>query len=314
MHRTLGGLVLSFGLAARLGAQDLPPEMQRFAEDFVTERPIPAELTTRLRSWITRTDPVRIVGPIYFVGTSGLAAYLITTREGHVLIDGAMPSSAMDIDASIRKAGFRPEDVRWQLITHAHIDHAGTAAHFQKLGARVAVMDRDFETLKTGGKADFRYGDVPSFYFPAVTADRTLKDGDVVALGKVRMTARLGAGHTKGATTWTTTVEDGGKSYSVVFPCCMGINSGYRLLIRPSYPGIADDYRRTIAMLEALKPDVWLPAHTDMFEFESKRTRAATEGAAAWVDPEGYRLWLARGKENLEKLLTMENAAKRKPS
>ena len=86
---------------------------------------------------------------------------------------------------------------------------------------------------------------MPGFYFPAVTADRRIKDGEAVSLGNVRMTARLGAGHTKGATTWITKVDDGGKSYDVVFPCCMSVNPGYRLVVDPSYPGIADDYART---------------------------------------------------------------------
>ena len=260
-----------------------------------------------LQLWIEPAEPVKIVGPIHYVGTKGLAAYLITTPKGHILLDGGMPMSARDFEASIRKLGFKPEEIRLLLITHAHIDHAGTIAHFKTLSnAEVVVMDREFELLATGGKTDFRYGDQPAFRFPAVTADRKIKDGEAVSLGNVKMIARLGAGHTKGATTWVTKVEDGGKSYEVVFPCCTSINTGYRLVADPSYPGIADDYARTAAMLESLKPDIWLPAHTEAFGFEGKRARAAKEGVAAWVDPDGYAAWLARQKTAFEQALAKE--------
>jgi metallo-beta-lactamase class B len=172
-------------------------------------------------------------------------------------------------------------------------------------------MDRDYIALASGGRTDFRYGSRPAFYFPPVKAERELTDGDTVSLGKVSMTARLGAGHTRGATTWTTTVEDGGRKYTVVFPCCTGINPGYRLTVDPSYAGIADDYRRTFTMLESLKPDIWLPAHTEGFDFDSKRARAAAEGAAAWVDPDGYRQWVAKGKETFEAAVAAEQKGAR---
>ena len=309
--RTAAGVLLVLGLGATFHAQNaaepLSPELTALAEGFTSERPIPAALVSALKSWVEPVEPVKVVGPIYYVGTAGLAAYLITTPKGHILLDGGLPVSAKDFEASIRKAGFKPEDIKLLLITHAHIDHAGLVAHFQKLSnAEVVVMDRDFELLKSGGKTDFRYGDVPAFHFPPVTADRQIKDGDSVSIGNVKMTARLGAGHTKGATTWITKVEDGGRSYDVVFPCCMSINPGYQLIVDPSYPGIADDYARTLAMLESLKPDVWLPSHAEFFGLETRRARAAKEGVAAFVDPEGYGAWIAKQKVNFEQVVAKE--------
>src|SRR5262252_3541126 len=191
--RTAYVIALQFGMAAALTAQQQQPLLQLGYE----------------KGWTESTPPQHIVGPVYYVGTRGLAAYLITTPAGHILLNGGMPGSAADFDAAIRKAGFRPEDIRLLLITHAHIDHAGTVAYFKKLsGAEVAVMDRDFEQLKSGGRTDPVYGTRPP-YFPAVTAERVLKDGDRVSLGNITMTARLGAGHTQGATTWITRVEEG---------------------------------------------------------------------------------------------------------
>jgi len=304
--------LLLLGAVPALAAQDLPPELARLAEALTPQRPIPGELTAALQTWVEPTEPVRIAGPIHYVGTKGLAAYLITTPKGHILLDGALPGSAKDVEASIRKLGFQPEDIRWVLITHAHADHAGTTAYFKKLAkAKGAVMERDEVALASGGRTDFQYGNRPAFYFPGVKAERELKDGDTVKLGNVTMTARLGAGHTRGATTWITTVEDGGRSYGVVFPCCTSINPGYQLTVDPSYPGIADDFRRTIAMLESLTPDIWLPAHADVFGFEEKRARAAKEGIDAWVDPDGYRRWVAKGKESFEAVVAAEQAKSR---
>jgi metallo-beta-lactamase class B len=309
------GVGLAFGAGAVLLAQEtkgdapppLPPDLAGFAEGLTTERPIPPALVASLQSWVEQTEPVKIVGPIYFVGTKGLGAYLITTAQGHILLDGGMPQSARAFEASIREAGFRPEDIKILLITHAHIDHAGVVAHFKRLSnAEVAVMDREAELLASGGRTDFRYGDLTAFHFPGTTTDRQVKDGESVTLGNVKMTARLSAGHTKGTTTWITEVEDERKSYKVVFPGSVSINAGYRLVVDPSYPGIADDYARTLSMLESLKPDIWLPAHPEVLGFEARRARALKEGVAAWVDPEGYASWVAKSKAAYEQLLAKE--------
>ena len=157
LPRTAAGVLLTLGLVATFRAQNaaepLPPELTALAEGFTSERPVPPTLDEAMRTWIEPAEPLKIVGPIYYVGTKGLAAYLITTPKGHILLDGGMPGSAKDFEASIRKAGFKPEDIKLLLITHAHIDHAGVVAHFQKRSnAQVVVMDREFELLNSGGK------------------------------------------------------------------------------------------------------------------------------------------------------------------
>jgi metallo-beta-lactamase class B len=133
-----------------------------------------------------------------------------------------------------------------------------------------------------------------------------LKDGDKISLGNITMTAHLGAGHTQGATTWTTTVQDGGRSYNIVFPCCTTFAGNYHLVVNPTYPGIADDFRNTFSMLESLHPDIWLAAHTQFFGFEQKRARAVHEGVSAWVDPDGYRAFIAKEKAGFESRLATE--------
>lgn len=257
--------------------------------------------------WYEAVEPLRVAGPIWYVGTKDLGAYLITTPAGHILIDGAMPGSGPTLEASIRKAGFRPEEIRQLLFTHAHADHVGTLAHFRKLtGAPVAAMAPDDALLRSGGKADYLYAKVKEARFPKVRVDRVLKDGDTVTLGDVTLTARHTPGHTRGGTTWVMPVDAGGTSYQVVFPCSTSINPGTRFVNDPSYPGIADDYRRSLDILIRLNPDIWLPAHASFFDLEGKRALVATEGVQAFVDPSGYRDRIAKQRENLDAAIAQE--------
>jgi metallo-beta-lactamase class B len=299
-------VAIGLAVAASAAEKTLPRELEAIGNSFTAIRPLPPPLVETLNGWVEPAEPVKIAGPIYFVGTRGLGAYLITTPVGHILLDGGMPSSARDIEASIRKLGFKPEDIRILLITHAHVDHVGSTAYFKRMSdAQVAVMARDVDNLRSGGKTDPAYATMPAFYFPPVKADRVLKDGDTVTLGNVTLTARLTAGHTAGCTTWITSVVDGGTHYSVVFPGSSHLNPGMQLVVNPSYQGIADDFRKTFVVLASVKPDIWLAAHTESFNFDEKRGRAS-EGAAAWVDPEGYRTYVAKEQAEFEAQLRNE--------
>jgi metallo-beta-lactamase class B len=287
---------------AFLGAAQRPPSP---ASEHASATEPPADN----KDWFEPTEPQRIVGPIHYVGTLGLGAYLIATPAGHILLDGATPKSAPLIEASIRKLGFKPEEIRILLITHAHFDHAGTLAAFKKLsGAQVAVMAPDDRLLASGGTTDYLFASDEKFHFPPVEADRVLKDGDTVTLGGVTMTARLTPGHTRGCTTWITTVEDGGRPYRVVFPGSTSVNPGTRFDHDPSYPGIADDYKRALDLLDSLNPDVFLTAHAPACEFAKKRERAAAEGTQAFVDPDGYRRGIAAAREKIETLVANESS------
>ena len=257
--------------------------------------------------WYEPTDPFHIAGPIYYVGTRGLSVFLIRTSDGDILLGGAMPGSAPLIEASIRKLGFKPENVRILLLNHAHIDHAGTLADFKKLtGAKLEVMRPDVELLKSGGTTDYLFANNEKFHFPPVTADKALNDGDKVSLGGVTLTALATPGHTRGCTTWVTTANDGGRSYVVVFADCTGINPGTHLVKNPSYPGIADDYRHTFNVLESLHPDIFLSYHAESFDMAGKQARASKEGVSAWVDPQGYRSYVARSKARFEEEIARE--------
>ena len=175
------------------------------------QQPSAPAVPSNFNAWSEPAEPIKIVGPVHFVGTADLGIYLITTPLGHILIDGAMPPSAALVEASIRKLGLKPEEIRILLITQGHADHVGTLAHFKKLtSAQVAVMAPDDELLASGGKTDYLFSGRPELHFDPVRVDRVLKDGDVVELGGVKLTGRITPGHTRGTTTWITAVEDGG--------------------------------------------------------------------------------------------------------
>jgi metallo-beta-lactamase class B len=257
--------------------------------------------------WRTPTPPMTIVGPIHYVGTYGLAVYLITTPAGHILIDGGTPVSGPDIVRSIEALGFKSADVKILLNTQAHFDHVGTLAHLKQVtGGRVIVMKGDEGVLASGGKTDYVFGSRPEYHFPAVAADEVIGDGHVVTLGGVSLTARHTPGHTPGTTTWTMTVQDGGRSYRVAFAGSTFVNPGTRLVKNPSYPGIEADYRRSFALLETLPVDMYLAAHAQAFDFHAKRERAKTEGPRAFVDSVALRTAVVASKAAFEKLVAAE--------
>jgi metallo-beta-lactamase class B len=296
--------VCGLATSARSQAQPQRPTEEQLANDnrlFIT-------LATKALKWEEPEEPVSIVGPIHFVGTKGLGAFLFTTAEGHVLMNTGMPSSGPMILDSVRKLGFKPDDIKLMINGHAHMDHAGAFAWLkQQTGARLAVMREDVAAMESGDRGDFKYAD--DFLYPGAKVDRVLRDGDTIRMGDVLLTAYHTPGHTRGSTTWVATLVVDGKAYVVAFPDGAGFNPGYRLAKDPSYPGIADDYRRTHHVLEMLKPDIWLAQHNEYYDLEGKRLRARTEGVRAWVDPEGYRRFVAAKKRAFEDQVDKELGA-----
>jgi metallo-beta-lactamase class B len=302
LRLTTAILMFSTGLAANAVAQTLPPGVtkEQVEARLAADNPLFLKVASKALHWEVPSDPVHIAGPLYFVGTKGLGAFLFATPEGHVLMNTGMPSSGPMIEESIRKLGFKPEDIRYLINGHAHIDHAGAFAYMKKLAPKavVAVMDEEVTKMESGGRGDFKYGD--DFAYEGVKVDRVLRTGDSIRLGNVLLTGYLTPGHTQGSTTWVATIVVAGKPLVVAFPDGAGFNPGYRLHKDPIYPGIEDDLRRTHHMIEMLKPDIWLAQHNEYYDLEGKRERAKTEGISVWMDPEGYRRWVAGKKRAFE--------------
>jgi metallo-beta-lactamase class B len=257
--------------------------------------------------WNQPVEPFRIIGNIYYVGVSGVASYLITTPQGHILLDGGFAETAPIIEKNIAKLGFRVQDVKYLLNSHAHYDHCGGLAELKRIsGARMVASRADAEVLESGRQRNYS---IPDSLFPAVKVDRLIDDGEKVQLGEVAVTAILTPGHTKGCTTWTMPVEDAGKTYHVVFYCSTSV-PGYPLVGNARYPQIVSDYERSFARLRQLPCDVFLGPHGSFFRLMEKRAQLAKGGANPFIDPSELRTYVDQSEEEFRKDLKAQQAAK----
>jgi len=260
--------------------------------------------------WTEPFPPFRVAGNLYYVGSKGLASYLITTPKGNILINSDLEANVPMISASIEKLGFHFADTKILLISHAHWDHdAGSAMIVQKTGAKYMVMDADVSVVESGGKTDFQYGNSPNSLYPPAKVDRVLNDGDEVMLGGTVLVAHLTPGHTKGCTTWTMQVSDGGKTYNVVIVGSPNVNPGYKLVGNTAYPQIAEDYERMWRVLKSLPCDIFLGAHGGYFGLDEKYPLRKDGGANPFVDPDGYKRFIAQKEEEFRTELARQKTA-----
>ena len=244
--------------------------------------------------WTKPFPPHRIVGNVYYVGSKDLASYLITTPQGHILINSSLKSSPPLIKKSVEALGFRFSDVKILLISHAHFDHAaGSSLVKQMTGAKYMVIDADAPVVEDGGKSDFQYGSDAAQRYPPVKVDRVLHDGDEMKLGGAVLVAHLTPGHTKGCTTWTMKVADGGRTYDVVIIGSPNVNPGYKLVGSAGYPKRAEDFERTFRTLNSLPCDIFLGAHGGYYGMEKKFARIKQGETNSFVDPAGYKAYVA---------------------
>jgi metallo-beta-lactamase class B len=261
------------------------------------------------RSWNQPVEPYRIIGNVYYVGASDIASYLITTPEGHIILDAGFEETVPMIRDNVKKLGFKIEDVKTLIIGHAHYDHIGGLADLKALtGARLAVSEADASLLASGGKGDYLFGD--KFLFKPVQADRLLKDGDQVTLGGTTLTAHLTPGHTKGNTTWTMKAKEGDKTYDVVFMGSPTVNPGTVLTGKPSYPTITEDYAKTFRVLKSLPCDVFLAPHASFYDgLEKAEKLRAGARENPFIDPQGYQAFIERREKMYTDQLAREHAS-----
>lgn len=272
--------------------------------------PVAAAAGVDIAAWTRATPPVRISEGIYYVGTAGLSAFLITTREGHILIDGGMPENAPLIEASIAAAGFNIRDVRYLLNSHAHFDHAGGLAQLKvDSGAQVIASAGDKPALEAG-MVD--YGPSANTRFPAVRVDRVIGDGESVTLGGVTLTAHLTPGHTRGCTTWTMPVTNprNGQRGTALFHCSTTVAGAS--LVPPAYPGQVEDFRATFKTIrERMNADIFLANHAEFFDLKGKSAAVAAGEADAFWDQRELQIFNTRMEEAFEMELARQMAARR---
>lgn len=280
----LGGVIAVVGLVACAGQAGVPRDM---------------------RSWNRDFPPHHVIGNIYYVGSNGIAQFLITTPAGHILLDSGFEASVPRLRERIQTLGFQFTDVKVLLTSHAHIDHVQAHALVRQLtGAQVVASAADARFVASGGKGEPVFDGVYSW--TPCPVDRIVNEGDRVSLGGTTLVAHLTPGHTMGATTWTMQVLDGGRTLDVVFFPSANINPGVRLVGNARYPAIADDFTRSFATWRALPCDVFLGVHGAFYGMEEKYRRLDRGGGNPFIDPAGYRRLLDEAEERFHAQLASE--------
>lgn len=251
-------------------------------------------------------EPFRIAGNLYSVGAGDETAFLIAGNEGMILLDAGPPDSAGTVLANIAKLGFDPRRIRFLLNSQAHQDHAGGLAAIKaRTGARMLASRADSVQLERGGHGDFAFGD--DLVFAPVKVDRIVADGETVRLGNIAITARLTPGHTKGCTSWTLPVRDGGRTLQALFVC--GASApGYRLTGNAAYPEIVRDFDSSFATWRRLPCMLFLGAHGSYFGMERKRSAMAPGRPNPFVDPGGCRTFLKASEQRLRAQIAQERS------
>jgi metallo-beta-lactamase class B len=281
---------------------------------FFTAGPVLAEVDS---SWTTPIAPFRIADNLYYVGSQDLASYLVVTPKGNILINANLAIAPPQIKASVEKLGFRWKDIKILLNSQAHDDHMGGAAEIiRETHVKNMVMDGDVSVVESGARTDFLF---PSPNIPTYApshVDRVLHDGNTVSLGGVTLIAHKTAGHTRGCTTWTMRShlpgESTGTMRNIVIIGGTGFWSEYHFVATPShpisYPGIVQDFQHTFAELRRLPCDVFLGAHGGYFDLLRKLHLYSKDGPRVFIDPKGYKQFVARSQENFAKELSNQRA------
>ncbi|MEO5760806.1 MAG: subclass B3 metallo-beta-lactamase [Vicinamibacteria bacterium] len=265
----------------------------------------------------TEAEPFRIAGNFYYVGASDVTAFLITSPEGHVLIDGGYPGTPPLILASIAKLGFNIKDVKILLNSEPHFDHAGGLAELQKAsGAELWASEASADTMAAGGDEGenatflpmrmFVWAGISRYAAPQV--DHRFKDGATVTLGQIKLTAHITGGHSRGCTTWTFSVRDGNRELNVVSACSMGLLPGMSLVEPENYPGIRADFEHTFRLLRSLPEDIWVTSHARAFGRYRKFVESgkAKDPVAPFIDREGYLAFIDAGEKGFRELLAKQ--------
>ena len=266
----LGALGLCLGANASLAQATPPPDHPAVTVkgQTYTPRSVLARNMGSEADRVTAFPPHRIIGNIYYVGTNTLSSFLIVTPQGHVLMDSTYERNVPTIEKSVAQLGFKFSDVKILLGNHAHGDHQeGDALVKQMTGAQVMAMAEDvpaLQAMKPGGKEH--------------PIDKVLHDGDAVVLGGTMLVAHLTPGHTRGCTTWTTTAEEGGKTYNVMLGCSL----------RPPAvltPTLAEEFNRAFKTVRGLPCDVQLGDHGAQYNMQEKYAKLKEGGPNPFIDP-----------------------------
>ncbi len=229
----------------------------------------------------------RVIGNLYAVGTYDLGVFLITSDEGHILVNTALEDSVPLIRRNIESVGFRLEDIKILLQMQSHWDHTAALAEIKQItGAQMWATEDDAPVLEDGGFSDPHFGGRVSF--EPVKVDKIIKDGEVIKLGAIRLTVIDTPGHTAGSSSYAMSVRENGREYKVVIANMGTINRGKKLVVDPTYPGVAEDFAKTFERQKAMQVDVWVAAHGSQYGLHDKYRAGQAYSPDTFVDPEGF--------------------------
>ena len=268
-----------------------------FALALLVSGAVTAASAAQPATWTQPIKPFRIAPHIYYVGSRGLSAYLITSHDGAILIDGTVKENAALVEHNIVSVGVPLKSMKWIVSDHAHSDHVGALAQIKR------------DTGAGGEPGDTDY-DPAGFHFPPIKVDRIVEDGQSLAVGEMVLTAHLTPGHTPGCTSWSTTVNDGGHSLQVIFLCSITV-AGNILVGNRAYPAIVADYENTFAKLSRMKADIVLTSHPEIADVIEREARVEAGDRRAFIDPKVLATIVARSRANFADALSKAQAAKR---
>ena len=247
----------------------------------------------------------RVIGNLYAVGSYDLSVFLLTDDAGHILINTGLADSTALIRSNIESLGFKLEDVRILLSMQAHWDHTAALAEIKTLsGAQMWGTAGDKRILEDGGFSDPHFGGEQMF--EPISVDRMLSDGDQIELGEIELTMHDHPGHTEGSSSYSMQVAEGGRDYQVIIANMGTINAGKKLVVDPTYPGVAEDFAKTYGEQKAMAVDVWVAAHGSQYGLHEKFRPGQVYSPDTFVDPEGFRAAVARLEVIYREQLTAE--------
>lgn len=270
--------------------------------------------TATAADWYAPQEPFAVYGNTYYVGTGGISAVLITSSAGHVLIDGGAPKSPRRIAEHIRKLGFKVEDVRYILNSHAHHDHAGGIPELQKLSGAMVLASPDSLEVISSGQPDRADPQFPHLEPMAPVAKvRVVRDGEVVRLGPIVLKAHFTPGHTKGGTSWTWQSTENGRMANMVYADSLYAMSGdgVRFSDNPAYPDAKAAVEGAIARVASLECDILVAAHPELGGLWERKAQQPARGNAAFIDRDACRNYAAKARAWLARTLAEDAAAAR---
>ena len=238
-------------------------------------------------NWARPFPGFRVIGNLYGVGSYDLSVFLITTEEGHILINTGLEDSTQLIRDNMAALGFDLEDVRILLTQQAHWDHTAAMAEIKALsGAAVYATPKDARVLEDGGFSDAHFGGRQTF--EPVSVERIIQEGDRIELGGVSLAVHEHPGHTEGSSSYAMTVRENGRDYRVLIANMGTINPGKQLVVDPTYPGVSNDFAGTYSNQKAMEVDVWVAAHASQYGMHGKWQQGQAYSADNFVDPAGF--------------------------